>query len=47
MFGIIEVIGALGGGVTAAAFLTEAVLARIERNQRLRHAGEPPARTGS
>ena len=35
MFGIIEVLSAIGGSVTAAAVLTEAVLARIERHDRL------------
>jgi hypothetical protein len=43
MLGIIEVFGALGGSVTAAALLTEVVLARMERHDRAREVGRPPA----
>ena len=41
MFGVIEVISALGGSVAAAAVLTEAVLARIDRHDRLYEQSDP------
>jgi hypothetical protein len=41
MFGILEVIAVLGGSVTTAAVLTEAVLARIERHAQVTGPNEP------
>lgn len=40
MLGVIEVIGAIGGPVAAAAVITEAVLARLDRHDRANGARE-------
>jgi hypothetical protein len=43
MIEIVEMVSVLGGAVAAAAALTEAVLARIERHNRFMGPSEPRA----